>query len=328
MSETGLEFTFDDIIVRIKQVPITEEETEYNSILVSNIDKTITRIVLVSVSIYYTTSVEEPIEIIIPFYKPQSGIMSCAWFPFHCFSHQIRATDEEYYFISNPDQGEIFVQGHYVNEPFNQKNDNTSMSGRGCVGCSYQKKFFLNLLDGISSDKIYRDPDNGIGQFTALKRFGNFLYLFIVYNLLGLGQTINGENLKKESQDFLELLTGYQLVQENGHPRDLDLTNPLVLDDRIELNSVLYRNSVNLPHYAEVRRSENSPDAKFVLSQKILQSIGEMLLYRHQTEEIPQEAFQNTYFFVDRLFQIDIENYRMWTLYNMFSPKVPVILYR
>lgn len=333
---------------------ISYEDNKYASLTFRNI-----RIVLVTYSIGVTTQVngknkyDNAINIVVPFYQPAGGILSCAWYPFHCVSNKLEITSDEYYFRSNHGEGYVFKQGHYLREPFEEGDPSSCFSQREYKkSCLVQREYLMNLIETYPIIETYPDPDDGIGIYTAIKRFGNYLHLTTSYKLFGVNE---GNSAKaKVFSKFLKRNLGLEdesqedesqedESQENvlDEPEDppglifnlLVQSGSLKIETGIELNRLLELNGVNLPHMQEVKRIENSPDALFICKQKMLQIIGEIYLsssfVQEEEERYTGNLYQEFLFQYKKLYDLYVngknENFQEWTIEDMFTGETKIL---
>ena len=304
---------------------------------------------------------ENTVDINIPFYQ-SSGTNSSrvgvgTWFPFHCVSQKTASDTREYYFRSEYGTSYLFKIGHYFVEPFSGRCDDLSLqvgtreiaTAPANSTCVRQRNFLIGQTSEVPKDILYPEVDKGIGVHTILQRFGNLLYLTASYFLFGNSAGWNPANFRDGSQErafatVLNRISSHgrfgnktweeivsQLPRTPFNPKSYYPANTSNL-----LNFVLTDNNVAMPHYQDVLRMDNSPDARFLTYMKLLQMVGELYL---EPGSIPLwERFVNNFERAHAINDIKLtdqsnlkigNDFRVWLVPEMFSENNTLVrLYR
>jgi hypothetical protein len=307
----GFNYHINNLVVDMSVIPFTVGDKLYETIRY----KGIYEMALVRFNLTFDG---KTVSIFIPFYLSSgtnsSKVGAGTWFPFHCASQKGETGPREYYFRSNYGTSYLFKMGHYFIEPFSGRcNDiRRDIGPRDIIEsppastCSRQRNFLIEQTSEIPLEILYPEIDKGIGVHTILQRFGNLLYLTASYFLFGDPNSWNPSNYKDGSQEraFAQVLTrissearfGTQLWRQildrlprtNFNPASYYAANSSNI-----LNSILAVNNVPMPHYQDVLRIDNSPDAKFITSMKLLQIVGELYLDSQST--LLWDRFKSTF---------------------------------
>lgn len=351
---SGFNYNIRDLNVDMAIVPFTIGGQTYETVRYRGVyDMALVRFILKFQG--------KAVRILVPFYQStgtnSSKVGGGTWFPFHCASQKLEQTPREYYFRSGYGNAYLFKMGHYFPEPFSGRCEdlNPQVGLREVVPaaanstCVRQRNFLIQQTSEVPLDLLYPEVDRGIGVHTILLRFGNLLYLTASYFLFGNTSGWDPNTFSDGSQEraFATVLNRISSQAKFGSktwgeivtqlPRTaFNPTSYYAANTSNILNFVLADNGVAMPHYQDVLRSDNSPDARFLTYMKLLQMVGELYLdsdsvplWQRFAVNFERATLINDISLTDQS-NLNIKNdYRVWLVPEIFSGKNALVrLYR